>query len=170
MVSDLSEEFLEMFEDRPLGMAVAREVFALAEALHGLALPLVEGLGDEDAHLDDEVARPVAIALDGRQTLAAEAERLARLRARLDLDLHARPVDGRYVHLASERGRGDVEQEIVDHVLTVAHEGVVGLLLDIDLYVARYAVVLAHVAFARDVDDHALGHTRGCGSRRPPRP
>ena len=65
-VSDLSEEFLEMFEDRPLGMVVAREVFALAEALHGLALPLVEGLGDEDAHLDDEVSRAVAIALDGR--------------------------------------------------------------------------------------------------------
>ena len=65
-------------------MVVAREVFALAEALHGLALPLVEGLGDEDAHLDDEVSRAVAIALDGRQTLAAEAERLARLRARLN--------------------------------------------------------------------------------------
>ena len=66
----LSEEFLEMLEDRPFGMVVAREVFALAEALHGLALPLVEGLGDEDAHLDDEVSRAVAIALDGRQTLA----------------------------------------------------------------------------------------------------
>lgn len=141
-------------------MVVAREVFALTETLHRLALPLVEGLGDEDAHLDDEVARAVAIALDGRQTFAAEAERLARLRARFDLDLHARSVDGRYVHLASERGRGDVEQEIIDHVLAVAHEGVVGLLLDIDLDVARDAVVLAHVALARDVDDHALGHTR----------
>lgn len=69
-----------MFEDRPFGMVVAREVFALAEALHGLALALVEGLGDEDAHLDDEVSRAAAIALDGRQTLAAEAERLAWLR------------------------------------------------------------------------------------------
>ena len=108
--------------------------------------------------MDNQIARADSIALDGRQSLAAQTERLARLRARFDFDFHAAPVNGRDVSLSAQCSCREVEQEIVDDILSVSDEGVVGLFLYVHLDISRHTVVSSGVTLARDIDDHTLGY------------
>ena len=100
----------------------------------------------------------VTISLDGRQSLAPEAQCLARLRARLHLHLQACSLQGRYLHLASQRCCREVQQQVVYQVVIIADEGVVFLLLNEYLNIAVDTFVLSCISLAGHVDDHAFSH------------
>lgn len=70
-------------------------------------------------------------------------------------------LDGWNLYRAAQCCRGEVEQEVVEEIVAVAHEGVVGFLLNIYLYVAIDAVMFACVALARNVDYHSLSYSCG---------
>ena len=117
-------------------------------------------LWNVDADVYHDVARAHAVTLHGGQALAAQAERGARLRSRLDFDA-CLAREGGNVDSVAEGGLRNGEQQVVDQVGVVADKVLMRFLLDEHLYVARHAAVLCGVALARHVYHHAFCHAGG---------
>lgn len=155
----LGEIGAELVEEVGFRLVVALEVLGIAKVLYGLALVTSEVLWHEDADVDQYVAIAITIALNSRQTLATQAERLTRLGSRLYLHLQLATLNGGYLHIASEGCRREVENEVVYKVLAFADEGVVLLLFDEHLDVARHAIAAPCITLAGSIDNHAILHT-----------
>lgn len=158
--AELSVEIiLKSLEDALLCGVVALEVVALPKFLYSLMLVLAESLWHIDTDVDHKVAVASAVALHRWQTLSAQTESLARLCARLNLNSEACALYRGNLNITSKGSRREVEQQIVYQVIAVANEGVVVLLLDKHLNVARHSVVGSGVALSRNVNHHTLSHT-----------
>ena len=117
-------------------------------------------LGNVDADVYHDVARAHAVTLHSGQTLAAQAERGARLRAWLDFDA-CLAREGGNVDSVAEGCLRNGEQQVVNQVGVVADKVLMRLFFDKHLYVARHAAVLCGVALARHVHHHAFCHAGG---------
>ena len=111
--------------------------------------------GDRDVDHDQFVA--AAIAVDVGQPLAAQAQHLAGMRSRGDLDLGT-AIDRRHLDRTAQQGCRNGDIEVVDQVVAVTHQLGIGLLFDHDLQVAVDASVTGGIALARDGEYHTLTH------------
>ena len=107
-----------------------------------------------------KVAVTVAVALDRRHTLAAQANHLAGLCARLYLYLDT-SVQCRNLHRAAQCCRREVQEQVVDEVLFLADELLVRFHLNIDLYVTRHTIAPSGIALSGHVDYHAVIYACG---------
>src|SRR5579871_1486864 len=130
-------------------MAVA----ALGGQSFELAQQLFLPLGEIDRRLDDDVAVQIAVVrrAQGLDALAAQAERLAALCFRRDLDVRG-AVQRRQVDLPAERGGGEAHRHLAVEVGRVALEYRVGLDGDLHIEVAGRAAVHPGLAFAAQPD------------------
>lgn len=152
----LGEIGAELVEEVCLRLVVAFEVLGIAETFDSLALVTRKRLWHKHADVDKNVAIAVAIALNSRQTLATQAERLTRLGSRLYLHLQLATLNGGYLHIASKGSRREVENEVIYKVLTLTHEGIVLLLFDEYLDVARHTIATPCIALTRSIDYHTV--------------
>ena len=111
--------------------------------------------GDRDVDHDQFVA--AAIAVDVGQPLAAQAQHLAGMRSRGDLDLGT-AIDRRHLDRTAQQGCRNGDIEVVDQVVAVTHQLGIGLLFDHDLQVAVDASVTGGITLARDGEHHPLAH------------
>ena len=152
----LGEIGAELVEEVRLRLVVAFEVLGIAETFDSLALVTSKRLWHKHADVDQYVAIAVAIALNSRQTLATQAERLTRLGSRLYLHLQLAALNGGYLHIASEGCRREVENKVVYKVLTLTHEGVVLFLFDEYLDVTRHTIATPCITLTRSIDYHTV--------------
>ena len=151
----LVEVLLKTSEDGFFCLIGRLKIFAAFHAVESSLLIFVQCLGDVDAYVDNDVALAVAISRHGGQTFAAQTETCAGLCTGLDVDARFSIERGNF-HTVAEHGLRYGEQQVVDEVVFVANEFGMFFFLDEHLYVARYAVVSACVAFSLHRNDHAF--------------
>ena len=67
-------------------------------------------------------------------------------------------VDCGHLDLAAKHGSGEVEHEVIDQIVAIAHELRMTLFLDNHKQIARNATAGGLVAFASHAQGHAFGH------------
>lgn len=148
----------ELLEDRPLGHVVAFEIIIIAQTLQHVLFLTTQSLWYEDADVHHQVTFSAAISLHGGQSFASQAQCLPRLCTGINLDSNARSFQCGYLHLTTKGRSWEVEQQVVNNILTVTNEGVVFFFFNVYLYIPADTVSLASVTLARNVHDHAFCH------------
>ena len=148
----------ELLEDRPLGHVVAFEIIIIAQILQHVLLLTTQSLWYEDADVDNQVTFSAAVTLNGRQSFASQAQCLPGLCTSINLDSNARSFQCGYLYVSSEGRSWEVEQQVVNDILTVTNEGVVFFFFDVHLDIPADTVSLASITLARNVYDHAFCH------------
>lgn len=150
-----------MFLEAGEGRSWSVEAFAVAHLLDEALLGIVETLWHIDAHIDNQVAttrRGTTIAVDTWQALARDTDLGIRLRARLDGD-SLLALDERNLHLATQGGCREVDEQVVDEHIVLTHEIGLLFLLDDNVKIARRTTHLACMTIALHGELHALSHT-----------
>lgn len=149
----------ELLEDRPFGRVVAFEIIIIAQILQHIILLTTQSLWYEDADVHHQVTFSAAISLHGGQSFASQAQCLPRLCAGINLDSNARSFQCGYLYVSSEGRSWEVEQQVVNNILTVTNEGVVFFFFNVHLDIPVDTVSLPSITLARNVHDHAFCHS-----------
>ena len=128
-------------------------MLGLSELLEQALLRSAYRRGHVDIDDDQNVAPPVTVHVGN--TLAAEPQHLARLRTGLDLDLGP-GVDRRHFDRSAEHGLRESYIQVVYQIVAIAHEFLVGFLLDQYEQIAVDPAVTCGIALAADGQLHAL--------------
>lgn len=148
----------ELLEDRPFGHVVAFEIIIIAQTLQHVLFLTTQSLWYEDADVHHQVTFPAAVTLYSGQSLASQAQCLPGLCASINLDSNPRSFQCGYLHLTTKGRCWEVEQQIINDVLTITNESIVFLFFDVHLDIPADTVSLASVTLARSVHDHAFCH------------
>ena len=149
----------ELLEDRPLGHVVAFEIIIIAQTLQHVLFLTIQSLWYENADVHHQVTFPAAISLHSGQSFASKSQCLPRLCTGINLDSNARSFQCGYLHLTTKGRSWEVEQQVVNDVLTITNESIVFLFFDVHLNIPADTVSLASVTLARNVYDHAFSHS-----------
>ena len=157
----LIKVILESLEDGVACLLVTLEVVAVLELFNGLLLLTAECFRYIDADIYYQVALTAAITLNSRQSLSSQTQGLARLCTVIEFHLQFGALNRWDLHFTAKCSCGEVEQEVIDKVVAITHEGVIWLFLNEHLDVTVQTVMLASVTLARHVDHHTFGYTSG---------
>ena len=103
--------------------------------------------GHMDIHDHQQVAASVTVHI--RNAFSAQSQHFAGLRARFDFNFGLR-VNRRHLHRSAERSLREGNIQIVNQIVPVANEILVGFLFDQHEQVAVHAAVTRGIAFAAD--------------------
>lgn len=148
----------ELLEDRPFGHVVAFEIIIIAQTLQYVLFLTTQSLWYENADVHHQVTFSAAISLHGGQSFASQTQCLPGLCAGINLDSNPRSFQCRYLYVSSEGRSWEVEQQIVNDVLTITNESIVFLFFDVHLDIPADTVSLACVTLARNVHNHTFCH------------